>query len=440
MLSAGIPSVAAAQTDVSLEFAASAMEWWAIFGALLTGALISLSKSSPEVDRSESIEGESDETDADKLDGVASHSNTPLSQSLVSFALIVLAFVLVCLLTLVFPAVFILGAASVILFLLALPNFDILQRGPQRNKDWKRLFTDRNIGLMAAVFLLAALLLNAWLDIGDVGEDDLLISGIAVALAAGLVFGGLISKTQNLSASSESSQKLTRRVAGVAMIALAIFVAGRTPQVPALPLWSVLFIILAVYCGATSRLRSPASSRQQLLKGGGIVVLLFGVIGLVSASFGYRDFNEPFTKISELVASGGTLRSDQVSASSAKVFTYVTSMDEFDQMLVQASQSSKPVMIDYYADWCLDCKRMDRTTFKDPSIVATLSESFQSIKVDVTDPNDGFSRAIRKRYQVFGPPALLFIDSSGNLTPTSPAYGYFDVEELTGLLTQVQSG
>ncbi len=107
-------------------------------------------------------------------------------------------------------------------------------------------------------------------------------------------------------------------------------------------------------------------------------------------------------------------------------------------MLAQAKQAGKPAAVDLYADWCLDCKRMDRTTFKEPSIVTEMTETFDSIKIDITDPNDRFGRALRKRFKVFGPPALLFFDRDGNVSANSPVYGYLDVDELTVLLAQVK--
>ena len=107
-------------------------------------------------------------------------------------------------------------------------------------------------------------------------------------------------------------------------------------------------------------------------------------------------------------------------------------------MLAQAEQAGKPAAVDLYADWYLDRKRMDRTTFKEPSIVTELTETFDSIKIDITDSNDNFGRALRKRIKVFGPPALLFFDQDGELSANLPVYGHLDVDELTVLLAQVK--
>ena len=121
---------------------------------------------------------------------------------------------------------------------------------------------------------------------------------------------------------------------------------------------------------------------------------------------------------------------------SKSAFNYVKNIEEFDGLLNKASLDNRPVLLDFYADWCLDCKRMDRTTFQDPSIVTLLNEEFTALKVDVSDPNDDFGRTLRKQYSVFGPPALVLFDSNGNVLDGPPTYGYLNVEELTDLLSR----
>ena len=150
-----------------------------------------------------------------------------------------------------------------------------------------------------------------------------------------------------------------RRVACVAMIALATYVAGRIPEVPVLFLWVVFPVVLSAYCGATTRLAQRASGERQLLKGLGIVMLIFGVIGLTSASVGYRNLNESFTQFSAFLTPGGEFDGVPSGESKSEVFVYARSMDEFDQILAQAEQAGRPAAVDLYADWYPDCKRMD---------------------------------------------------------------------------------
>ncbi len=91
-------------------------------------------------------------------------------------------------------------------------------------------------------------------------------------------------------------------------------------------------------------------------------------------------------------------------------------------------------MIDYYADWCVDCVRMEKTTFADPAVTAALRQNFVTLKVDVTDPNDEDGKSLKKRYNVFGPPATLFIDTQGRLLEDKNFYGYMEAGPFLSLL------
>ena len=91
-------------------------------------------------------------------------------------------------------------------------------------------------------------------------------------------------------------------------------------------------------------------------------------------------------------------------------------------------------MIDYYADWCVDCVRMEKTTFADPAVVAILQQRFVTLKVDVTDPNNEQGKALKKRYSIFGPPATLFIDAQGRLLKDKNFYGYMKTGPFLSLI------
>ena len=429
--------MAFAQTEYSSEIVLSAHEWWIVVGSLVVGILVSLvnSMQTSEISRYEGTESEGKHS-ASPAD-ISSTQGFAVIGAFGFYAIVGLVFGLVGSFSSQFASVFALGSSAVVLFLLALLQIGVFRIGKTGNQFWGQSGRIRRAGILTAVILaLLVVYLSDFLFQFSLSNSDLqMVAGVAMALAVGTVVGELLVSFGNLRTQTADHAKEVRYLSGIAMIALAIYIAGRVPEFPAMLAWSVNLIILAVYCGATSKLKQPAAGLQQLLKGGGIVILIFGVMGLVSASFGYRNFSEPVSQVSALVASGGAIRTDQPTASGLNFFTYAKSMDEFDQLLSTANAASKPVMIDYYAEWCLDCKRMDRTTFKDSAIASTLSESFIAIKVDVTDPKDDFSRAIRKRYQVFGPPALLFMDKNGGLTSNSPAYGYLDVEELSGYLS-----
>ena len=71
----------------------------------------------------------------------------------------------------------------------------------------------------------------------------------------------------------------------------------------------------------------------------------------------------------------------------------------------------KPVMLDFYADWCVSCKEMERFTFVDPVVQAKMRGALL-LKADVT-ANNADDRALLKRFQLFGPPGTIFFDAAG---------------------------
>ncbi len=410
----------------------STLQWWAIMGALLTGGFISLSwvrlplevPDQPRVDTSRVRDAESGLSKLSFNKGFGHFVVTGLLTGLgLAFATQI-------------PVVYTFGVAAVVLPLIALPLFGVFGLRQSGHMPAEQLLNNRLIGTVVALVLATLILLatSHLFEANLAGSEIQPVMGIILALAAGVVAGGLLCKAFGKMPIPGHQADNLARMAGAAMIALAIFLASHIPQVPTMFLWAVYLIIIAVFCGATSKLSQHAAGHKLMLKGVGVVVLIFGAVGLVSAAFGYRNFSEPFAQISTFIASGGTTQTEQVASSQVTVFEYATSVDDFDQMLADAVLTGRPVIVDFYADWCLDCKRMDRTTFKDPTIVTALTEDVASIKIDVTDPNEEFSRAIRKRFKVFGPPAILFFDRTGTLSANSPVYGYLDVEELTAHL------
>ena len=229
----------------------------------------------------------------------------------------------------------------------------------------------------------------------------------------------------------------TRHLLGILQIAAVILLVGRFPEVPVLLLWGMLLVVTAVYLGATRRSAQAVTSSKRLLKGTGIAVMVWGGVTLIGASAGNRDVTNPLPQLSTIIAGGSLTDSKGPGTTDSKVFVYVKSADEFEQMLTTAKIAGRPVMLDFYADWCLDCKRMDRSTFKDSTVVSRLKEEFVALKIDVTDPDDVFGRDSRKRFGVFGPPALVLFDGQGNHLKDLLTYGYLDANELLQLLSKI---
>jgi len=85
-------------------------------------------------------------------------------------------------------------------------------------------------------------------------------------------------------------------------------------------------------------------------------------------------------------------------------------------------------MLDFYADWCVECKRMEKTTFRDSRVIAALAET-TLLQADVT-PFDAIDETLVRRFSLYGPPAILFFDQNGQERPEVRMIGYMDAEDF----------
>lgn len=214
---------------------------------------------------------------------------------------------------------------------------------------------------------------------------------------------------------------------GVMMIALAIWMLERIiPAWVSLILWSSLFIVVAVYLGALSSLGPNSSGWQKLWKGLGLIMLIYGGSLLIGAGSGHQTFWQPLKSLA-----GNS--SPEETANNHLQFTFIDNMSDLNQQL--ASSQGHPVMLDFYADWCVDCKRMEATTFKDPSVIAALTNT-QLLQLDMTD-NTTAHQSLLKSLKVFGPPTLLFFDEKGKELSQYRLVGSITAETLLSHLQQL---
>ena len=202
-------------------------------------------------------------------------------------------------------------------------------------------------------------------------------------------------------------------------------------------MWGIYFVVLSVYLSASYKRSGEFENLSKLRQGAGLAVLVLGIASLAGASFGNRDLLKPLPQLGVLLHSSTTPEVSLSSSQTKNLFSEPINFGTFDAILEQANADGKPAFIEFYADWCLDCKRMERTTLSDSTVVERLTAHFVNIKIDVTDPHNEFGRSIRKRYQVFGPPAIVLINQLGIATESSPVYGYMNVDELMELLSEI---
>jgi len=219
-----------------------------------------------------------------------------------------------------------------------------------------------------------------------------------------------------------------KNIFGVMLLAVAIWLLERIIPAPAaLLLWAALLIIIAVYMGAFDRMDHGASRWRRLWKGSGLVMSVYGVILIVGAASGGDDVLQP---LQGMRLSSGLASGEVVESRAAPVFKQVKGLEGIRREVVAAAARNQPVMVDFYADWCIDCKRMEKRTFSDPRVRESL-DRMVLLQADVTD-NDPADQALLRQYGLFGPPAILFFDSQGNELRQFRVVGFLDPDAFSG--------
>lgn len=195
-----------------------------------------------------------------------------------------------------------------------------------------------------------------------------------------------------------------RNFFGVLLLAMAIWLIS--PLIPigvAMALWAALLIVTAIYMHALDALPPTAGRWPRFWKGIGVIALVFGVTLLLGAVSGAKSPLQPLAGF----GSGSTLAETQ-----ALTFQRVKTVADVERIV---QQTSKPVMLDFYADWCVACKELEAYTFNDSRVQQALSE-FTLLQADVTN-NTEADLALLKRFGLFGPPGIIFFDNQGREQP-----------------------
>uniref|UniRef100_Q31II1 Thiol:disulfide interchange protein DsbD n=1 Tax=Hydrogenovibrio crunogenus (strain DSM 25203 / XCL-2) TaxID=317025 RepID=Q31II1_HYDCU len=188
-----------------------------------------------------------------------------------------------------------------------------------------------------------------------------------------------------------------KAIFGVLMIGVAIWMAERIlPEWTILFAWAALLIGSAVYLGALEPV-GDKSGWHKLAKSIGVIFLIYGVVMLIGLAGGSKNVLQPLT----VFQSSATSSSSQTEHLNFKT---IRTLAELEQEVAKGN----PVMLDFYADWCISCKEMEKFTFSDPSVQSALA-NVTLLKADVT-ANNANDKELMKAFNIIGPPAILFFN------------------------------
>jgi thiol:disulfide interchange protein DsbD len=284
-------------------------------------------------------------------------------------------------------------------------------------------------GRMAGVFIMGAIsalivgpcvaapLAGALLYISQ--TRDVLIGGsalfaMAIGMSAPLLLVGLSAGT--LLPRAGAWMDAVKAFFGVLMLGLAIWVV--TPVLPGwMPMagWAALGIGYGAYLLWSKRAGWQA-------KAFGLAFAAFGLLEFAGVATGGRDAFAPLAHLH-----GG----EAVQAN----FQRIQSVEELDALIARAH--GKTVMLDFYADWCVSCKEMEKLTFTDPRIQAQFADMLL-VQADVTANNEQ-DKALLKRFHLFGPPGIILFGKDGREIEGGRVVGYQDADRFLASLRRANS-
>jgi thiol:disulfide interchange protein DsbD len=334
-------------------------------------------------------------------------------------------------LTATFQNPWVLGSFGLLIAILALSMFDVYQLQMPASIQLKlmKVSDKQAAGKLAGVFAMGAL---SGLIIGPCVTAPLLAVLLLIGKTHNAFLGGSILFTMAIGmcvplllVGVSAGWLLPRagvwmdaikRFFGVLLLGVALWMVS--PVIPAIAQllgWAVLGVGYGSYLLFSKRWGG-------LSKAFGVAFALFGIVQLVGAGTGANDVLAPLAHL--------TGKQDVKTA-----FVRVKSVAELDAALAKAP--GKTAMLDFYADWCVSCKEMEKLTFSDKRIQSQFSDMIL-LQADVTANSDD-DKALLKRFNLFGPPGIIFFDKSGHEIAGGRVVGYQDADKFGTSLARIFS-
>lgn len=277
------------------------------------------------------------------------------------------------------------------------------------------------MGLLSALIVgpcVAPPLAGALIYIGQTG--DAALGGIALfamSMGMGIPLLAIGTTSAHFLPKAGAWMDNIKAVFGVMLIGVAIWMLERiVPAEITMINWALLFIVSAVYLGAFEASHDK-SGWFKLAKGLGIALFLYGFMILIGLLGGSKDVLQPLKTFQ-----GSVIASSE--ASEELKFKKIKSIEDLERELAKGN----PVMLDFYADWCISCKEMEKFTFSDRSVQNAL-KNVTLVKADVT-ANDAIDKALLQKFGLIGPPAILFFDSNGQEQKAQRVIGFKPADQF----------
>jgi thiol:disulfide interchange protein DsbD len=221
-----------------------------------------------------------------------------------------------------------------------------------------------------------------------------------------------------------------KAVFGVMLLAVAVWMLDRIlPGPVTLALWAALAFVSG-YCLMTLGGREVKSGADAVRRGLGALAIVYGVLMLIGALAGRSDPLQPLAGLGAGGAAGPAVAHAE--------FTRIKTLADLERELQAAQAAGQPVMLDFYADWCVSCKEMERYTFTDAGVQAEFARA-RLLQADVT-ANDAEDQALLQQFGILGPPTILFFDTAGRERQEFRVVGFKPADEFRTHVAQAFGG
>jgi thiol:disulfide interchange protein DsbD len=260
---------------------------------------------------------------------------------------------------------------------------------------------------------------------GDLTRGALALFALAIGmgiplLAIGASAGHLMPKTG-------AWMNSVKAIFGLMMLGMAVWMLDRLwSGTVTMALWGILLVTASILLGTFTQLDGKATLKHKLGKGLGVIVLLYGLVLLLGAFGGSKDPSQPLG----FLRGAASDRADRHAESSP--LTRIKTSADLDTQLARATAAGRPVMLDFYADWCVSCKELEKYTFPDPAVRNELGKAI-ALQADVT-AMDADDQALMQRFGIIGPPTIVFFAADGSEQPDYRVVGFMKAEAFAAHL------
>jgi thiol:disulfide interchange protein DsbD len=232
----------------------------------------------------------------------------------------------------------------------------------------------------------------------------------------------------------------TKALFGIILLGMAIWMLSRITSLSVtMLLTGILLVSSGIYMGALDKLNEEATGWNRFWKSTGLVLLFFGTTQLLGVATGSQNILHPLQGVFTVNISGAAATGVVGSPAQHEgiKFRRIKQVAELDAILEQAKQTNQSVMLDFYADWCIDCIRMEKDVFTVTEIKNALNNVIV-LQADVTD-QDEHDKALQKRFRIIGPPTIIFFNTQGREIQQLRMIGYEDVPAFRQRLQRFRS-